>query len=94
MTGAEWISLGGLGVTALGGLGWLGSLTWHGGRQAQKLDSAIGDIKDLKDTTAEHAKAISTLDQFVSLLREVRDDVKEMMKSRPSARPRRQGEGD
>lgn len=79
MTTIETIALAGVTMTALGGLGWLGSLTYHGGRQAQKLDSAIKDIGDLKETQAEHAKSIGVLEQLVMLVTEMRQDIKALI---------------
>jgi hypothetical protein len=78
------IALGGLIITALGGLGWLGTLTWHGGRQSQKLDNAIADIKDIKETQGDHSAAIAGWTHVASLLEEVRADVKAYMTGRPS----------
>jgi hypothetical protein len=82
MTGAEWIALAGLGITALGGLGWLGTLTWHGGRQAQKLDNIIGKVDRIELTQTEHATAIATWPQVIKLLEEVRKDVKGLLTAR------------
>ena len=86
------IALGGLVVTALGGLAWLGSLTWHSGRQAQRVDSAINDIKDLKETQAIHSTAISGWSHVASLLEEVRADVKAYMTGRPPVRRKSPGD--
>jgi hypothetical protein len=91
MTIAEGASLAGLAITALGGLGWLGSLTWHGGRQAQKLDNAASDIRDLKTKQDEHATSIAAWSQALSLLEEVRGDVKSLMTGRAR---RNSGTGD
>lgn len=93
MTIVEMATVIGGGCGAIGGLGWLASLTWHGGRQSQKLDNVIATVADLQKTQTEHARSISTLDQFVALLTEVRNDVKEMMKNRGNSR-RRPGEAD
>lgn len=86
MTAGTWIALGGLVVTAMGGLGWLGVLTWHGGRQAQRLDGAVTDIGDLKRTQAEHGTAIAGWSHVAALLEEVRKDVKAIQLGRSTRR--------
>lgn len=73
------IALAGLTVTAFGGLGWLGSLTWHGGRQAQKLDNAIKDIAEIERTQTVHSTAIAGWAHVAAVVEEVRTDVKGLL---------------
>jgi hypothetical protein len=87
------IALAGLVITALGGLGWLGTLTWHGGRQSQKLDNAINDIKDIKTTQGEHSSAIAGWTHVAALLEEVRHDVKNLMTGKVQPPRRNSGTG-
>lgn len=90
MNPTEWITLAGVAVTAIGGLGWLGTLTWHGGRQAQKLDNVITKVEKIDQTQGEHSTAIAAWTTALSLLEEVRHDVKGLL----TARARRGGTGD
>lgn len=79
MNAGTWIALAGLAVTALGGLGWLGALTWHGGRQSQRIDTAISDIKQMRRTQDEHGTAIAGWSHVAAMLEEVRADMKAYM---------------
>ena len=80
-------TVAGVAVTLLGGMA---ALTFSAGRHSERLNTAEDDIKGLKRTTEDHAKSISTWEQAVHLLQEVRDDVKSLMtgKIQPARRQR------
>jgi hypothetical protein len=80
-------AIGGVAISVLGALA---GLIYHAGRHSQRLTAAEKDIGDLKDTQAEHGRAIIGFEQALELLREVRDDVKGLLtgRSRPAGRGR------
>lgn len=95
MTVPEWIAFGGLTVAVIGGIvtGVLHAIrtAYTFGQHAQRMETAEANIQKLQDTQEQHAKSISTWDQAMELLREVRADLKKLMLER--ARSPRRAEG-
>lgn len=76
----------------LGFCGWALALTFQAGKHAQQMETAKADIVDLKVKVGEHARSISSWDQALNLLQEVRDDVKGLLTGR--LKPARRTETD
>lgn len=92
----EWIAFGGLALALVGAVatGVIHAIrtAYTFGQHAQRMQSAEAKLEKLETTQDQHAKAISTWDQAMELLREVRTDLKKLMLERASSRRRVAGD--
>lgn len=77
--------MAGVAITMLSGMA---ILIWNAGRHSQRLDAAEGRLKKIEATQEEHGRAISVFHQFSELLKEVRDDVKDLLTGKAPVRRR------
>lgn len=91
MTPADWGAIAGCTTAGIAVL----LLAANAGAHGSRLKRAESDIEQLKTTVADHANTISAWAQFSTLLKEVRDDLKDVITGKIRLPPpRKPDEGD